>query len=150
MRTSANMRNRKRILTLMGNQPGRGQKAKALKTAKRLGVNMQVPNAFDDDSDASVSERVLGPDRAKDNVHQNTPQVTLHGMDEGLSNKTNAGVLEACIKEAGYNWGISATEVKSTYVCPSRPNVHSNDRSDVHYNDHYNIHFKNVLHNVHF
>ena len=133
LRTPKNMRNRKRILRLMANQPGRGQKDLAQKRAKRIGVNLDVTsNAFEDDSDASVSEKVMGPDPEKDNVHQITPQVTLHGMDEGLTNKTNHGVLEATIKEASYRWGISATEVHARYII--------NVLHYVHYNDHYNEH----------
>ena len=100
------MKRRKRILRLMENQPGRGQKALAKKRAKRIGVNTDdAKNAFEDDSDASSSEKVMGTNPQLDNVWQNTPQVTLHGMDEGLTNKANHGVLEATIKEASYNWG---------------------------------------------
>ena len=36
---------------------------------------------------------VFGPCRAKDNVCQSTPQVNLHGMDEGPIAKANFGAL---------------------------------------------------------
>jgi hypothetical protein len=40
------------------------------------------------------------------------PQPTLHGMDEGLTAKTNKGVLEAVIIEAKATLGYSATKVR--------------------------------------
>lgn len=36
---------------------------------------------------------VFGPSRSKDSVYQSTPQVNLHGMDEGLIAKANFGAL---------------------------------------------------------
>jgi hypothetical protein len=42
---------------------------------------------------------VFGPDPALDNVYQNMPQVSLHGMDEGLTSKLNHGCLCAVIVE---------------------------------------------------
>ena len=114
LRNTGNMKRRKRILRLMENQTGRGQKALAKKRAKRIGVDTDdAKNAWEDDSDASDSEKAFGPCPYFDNVWQSTPQVTLHGMDEGLTNKANHGVLEATIKEASYQWGVSATEVST-------------------------------------
>ena len=77
----------------------RGAKGKSLKKAKAMGVNLDVNNAWCDD-DAEDAHRVFGPDKDKDNVWQCIPQPSLHGMDEGLVLKLNAGVLEALIKEA--------------------------------------------------
>jgi hypothetical protein len=110
LRTAANMRNRKRILKLMANSGARGANERAKKRARRMGVNMDVDNAFWDD-DAPDSEKVCGPHLLKDNVYQILPQVTLHGMDEGLTCKANHGVLETCIRECRYRHGISATAV---------------------------------------
>ena len=42
---------------------------------------------------------VFGPDPELDNVYQNMPQVSLHGMDEGLTSKLNIGCLRAAIVE---------------------------------------------------
>ena len=42
---------------------------------------------------------VFGPDEDRDNVYQNSPQVSLHGMDEGLTSKLNYGCLHAVILE---------------------------------------------------
>ena len=112
MRTMANMKKRKRILMLMANSKAKGCNDAAQKKAKRIGVNMFVDNAFND-SDGSDSERVMGPCRKKDNVYQILPQVNLHGMDEGVTAKTNHGVLEACITECRYRHGISATAVRN-------------------------------------
>ena len=122
-RNAANMANRKRILSLMANQPGRGQKDLANKRAKRLGVNLEVLNGFDE-ADAPIHERVFGPDRDKDNIYQQLPQVNLHGMDEGLTQKLNKGVVEACIKECAYHNGITATSVRRPPPCQLRPSHH--------------------------
>lgn len=113
-RTEENMRNRKRILLHMCNSGCVGAKDRTKKKAKALGVNLDVHNAWCD-VDASVHNRVFGPDKQKDNIWQSIPQPTLHGMDEGLVLKLNAGVLEALIKEAPLRerrW--NATEVHST------------------------------------
>jgi hypothetical protein len=60
----------------------------------------------------------FGIDRTKDNVYQNMPQVTLHGMDEGLTRKLCVGLLESAILEAYETSGTSATEVQP-YTVPS-------------------------------
>ena len=59
----------------------------------------------------------FGIDRKKDNIYQNLPQVTLHGMDEGLTLKLCVGLLESAILEAYETSGTSATEVKP-YTVP--------------------------------
>ncbi len=54
----------------------------------------------------------FGIDRTKDNVYQNMPQVTLHGMDEGLTLKLCVGLVESAILEASERSSTTATEVK--------------------------------------
>jgi hypothetical protein len=111
MRTEANMTRRKHILTLMSE----GEEAKAhelaISRAKRIGVNLDLPNAWYD-GDAADEEKVYGPSLEKDNIFQILPQPNLHGMDEGLVQKTNLGVVMAIIKEAKLDQNIPATEVR--------------------------------------
>jgi hypothetical protein len=109
-RTAANMKTRKRVLNVMKNGPGQGASDKAVKRAKQIGVNLDVNNAWADDEDAEECW-VFGPDRVLDNIWQCLPQVTLHGMDEGLTMKANRGILEAVIKEAKARLQLSATAV---------------------------------------
>jgi hypothetical protein len=114
-RTVANMKKRKRIFLVM--RDGRAPKAgeRAVKRAKRVGVNLDVDNAWCE-SDASDEGYVFGPSAQFDNVYQNTPQVTLHGSDEGTTLKTNKGVLEATIVEAKVFAKLNATEVYTASV----------------------------------
>ena len=95
----------------------------ATKRAAKIGVNLALDNAWWD-ADAPVSEKVFGPCEKRDNVHQNTPQVNLHGMDEGATSKANIGALEGTILEAKERHNISATEVRS--MRPLIMLVHSN------------------------
>ena len=60
----------------------------------------------------------FGIDRTKDNIYQNMPQVTLHGMDEGLTLKLCVGLLESAVQEAYETSGTAATEVKQ-YTVPA-------------------------------
>jgi hypothetical protein len=50
-----------------------------------------------DDSTDNLS--AWGPDTTQDNVYQNMPQVSLHGMDEGLTAKLNLGCIRAAVSE---------------------------------------------------
>ena len=109
-RTAANMNTRTRVLNVMKNGPGQGASDKAVKRAKRIGVNLDVTNAWADDKDGEECW-VFGPDPVLDNIWQCLPQVTLHGMDEGLTQKANRGILEAVIIEAKSLLQLSATEV---------------------------------------
>ena len=112
LRTDDNMARRKRILTAMGEVKQPGAKDRAQKRAKRMGVNLQVENAWSD-RDALVHERVLGTCSYRDNVWQNLPQPNLHGWDEGLVCKANSGALEATIEEAHRRDNkVSATMVR--------------------------------------
>lgn len=110
-RTASNMKTRKRVLNLMKNGPGQGASEKAVKKAKRIGVNLDVTNAWANDDEDGEECWVFGPNPILDNIWQCLPQVTLHGMDEGLTQKANRGILEAVIKEAKELLQLSATEV---------------------------------------
>ena len=112
LRNEKNMNHRKRILTRMSNVRAPGANDRAQKKAKRLGINMDVDNAWTD-GDAPVEERPFGPCERLDNVWQNMPQPNLHGFDEGMVCKKNSGVLETTIKEAYQRHGISATKVNN-------------------------------------
>ena len=109
-RTYANMNNRKRILTLMASSGAQGANKRAKNQAARLGVNMEHTNAWDD-GDAGQDECVFGNCPLRDNIFQCCPQPNLHGMDEGLTSKTNSGVLEAVIVEARWTYRFKATKV---------------------------------------
>jgi hypothetical protein len=118
MRTEANMRKRKRILTVMSQTGARGCKERAFKKAKALGVNMVVPNAWLEGKSPEWL-KVLGTCLRRDNIWQILPQPNLHGMDEGLNSKSNLGILEAVIKEAKILHNISATEVPAQHYTHS-------------------------------
>ena len=49
--------------------------------------------------DSADNSSPWGPDPSQDNVYQNMPQVTLHGMDEGLTAKLNLGCVRAAVSE---------------------------------------------------
>lgn len=114
LRTESNMKQRKRILTLMGNSRAPRANERALKYARRIGVNMIIENAWYD-AETGTPGYVFGACPRRDNVYQCLPQPNLHGMDEGLNAKTNLGILEATIVEAKALHNISATEVMSAH-----------------------------------
>jgi hypothetical protein len=76
----------------------RGNSEDALKEGKDLGVNLQFDNPWHTNK---ADEWVFGPDPIEDNVYRCLPQVNLHGMDEGLTEKLNYGVLLYAIAEVG-------------------------------------------------
>jgi hypothetical protein len=76
----------------------RGNSEAALKEGKDLGVNLQFDNPW---HTHKADEWVFGPDPIEDNVYRCLPQVNLHGMDEGLTEKLNYGVLLYAIAEVG-------------------------------------------------
>jgi hypothetical protein len=114
-RTHENMTGRKRILHLMATTGKKGANERATKLAKRLGVNLQHVNAWTD-ADAPLWEKVFGACLARDNIYQCVPQPNLHGMDEGLTSKTNSGVLEALIKEARLSSNLTPTAVGPLFM----------------------------------
>jgi hypothetical protein len=58
---------------------------------------------------------IFGPLPRKDNVFQCLPQVTLHGMDEGLTAKLCRGILALAL-HFGEQKGLRATQVHDVYV----------------------------------
>jgi hypothetical protein len=111
-RTHANMMRRKDIFNVMANTGMPAARERATKQAKSIGVNMTTVNAWTD-HDAPLEEKVFGPCERRDNVWQCAPQVTLHGMDEGLTQKANAGALDAVILEAKARFGFVPTKVRA-------------------------------------
>jgi hypothetical protein len=135
MRTEANMTRRKRVFTLMSERPEAGAHDLAIKRAKKIGVNLDLPNAWYD-GDAGEEEKVYGPSLGKDNIFQILPQPNLHAMDEGLVQKTNLGVVQAMIKEAKSAQNIPATEVRDDMTLHVHHDVHFTccyERYDVHF-----------------
>jgi hypothetical protein len=55
----------------------------------------------------------FGPDSSLDNIYQSLPQVTLHGMDEGLTVKLCEGILNVIITEATNVLGMNVTSVST-------------------------------------
>ena len=96
-RTRLAMSKRKRKLLLMSTTGTTGCKERADKRAKSEGVDLLVTNGMQGgDNDTNC---IFGADPAEDNVWQNMPQVSLHGMDEGLTSKLNLGCLRAVVLE---------------------------------------------------
>jgi hypothetical protein len=96
-RNPRGMKKRKRILLLMSTTGTPQCRANAFKKARASGVDILVDNGMHGaDNDDNW---VFGPDPDLDNVYQNMPQVSLHGMDEGLTSKLNIGCLRAVIVE---------------------------------------------------
>ena len=62
----------------------------------------------------------FGPDSRLDNIYQSLPQVTLHGMDEGLTLKLVDGVLNTIIAEAVQLRGMNITSVRVWQVLVSK------------------------------
>ena len=91
------MTKRKRILLLMSTTGATGCQERALKKARSAGEDLYVDNSMHGvDNDDNWAFEL---DPALDNVYQNMPQVSLHGMDEGLTSKLNRGCLRAVIVE---------------------------------------------------
>ena len=96
-RDRRSMKKRKRALLLMSTSGAPKCAATALEKACAAGVNLHVDNGmWGSDVDGNW---VFGPDPARDNVYQNMPQVSLHGMDEGLTAKLNLGCVRAAVAE---------------------------------------------------
>ena len=116
MRNPENMAHRKRVINLIFNSGNRNAKPNARKRARLNGINLDISNAWSDENDLS-EDWVFGPDTNLDNVWQNTPQVNLHGMDEGLVQKLNYGALHTAIDEAKTNSHVDATKVRISACC---------------------------------
>jgi hypothetical protein len=91
------------------------EKRSAQKLAKRLGITMEEECAWigPPDKDGFTP---FGPDPARDNIFQSLPQVTLHGMDEGLTLKLCCGVFDAIVAEATALHGMNVTSVYILYL----------------------------------
>mgnify|MGYP006950420915 FL=1 len=96
-RTRQAMSKRKRKLLLMSTTGTTGCKERADKQAKSEGVDLLVTNGMQ--GGVNDTNCIFGADPAEDNVWQNMPQVSLHGMDEGLTSKLNLGCLRAVVLE---------------------------------------------------
>ncbi len=68
--------------------------------AKLLGVNLDFENPW---HISKPDAWIFGPDPIDDNIYRCLPQVNLHGMDEGLTQKLNLGILQHAISEVGTN-----------------------------------------------
>lgn len=96
-RTRAATKKKKRTYLLMSTSGTKGCNKNARTKAKVEGVNLDVENGF---WGRPLDEAwVFGPNPQLDNVYQNCPQVTLHGMDEGLTSKLNLGAVEMVVAE---------------------------------------------------
>ena len=99
MRTDVITTKRKRHLTAMANSGVRGAAAAANDKAKRIGVwPLDIKCGL-----RATPKRpdlwVFGPCPDLDSVYQCMPQVSLHGMDEGLTAKLNYGCLMTALAE---------------------------------------------------
>ena len=96
-RTRRAMKKRKRTLLLLSTTGTTACKENADKRARREGVDLYVENGMlGVDNDKNW---IFGAHPELDNVFQNMPQVSLHGMDEGLTSKLNLGCIQAVILE---------------------------------------------------
>ena len=96
------------------------ERVKAEKLARQLGItlNNECPWIGLPNKDGFTP---FGPDGRLDNIYQSLPQVTLHGMDEGLTLKLCDGVLQTIISEAIQLRGMNVTSVRiniNQYIMP--------------------------------
>ncbi len=107
--------------TLHVTQPNSGkERVKAAKLARQLGITLtnECPWIGLPDKDGFTP---FIPDGRLDNIYQSLPQVTLHGMDEGLTLKLCDGVLQTIISEAIQLHGMNVTSVRiniNQYIMP--------------------------------
>lgn len=88
----------------------RGANEAASSMSRELGVRLDVDNPWSPQN-APPDEWVFGPNPDLDNVWQACPQVSLHGMDEGLVQKLNFGALCTGIDEASRMHNVTKTQV---------------------------------------
>ena len=98
----------------------RGQATVAKDEAKNLGVNLEFDNPW---HMAKPNEWVFGPDPSEDNIYRCLPQVTLHGMDEGLTQKLNKGILLYALAETGRPPLTTDSLLKSMCKCTFFPYI---------------------------
>jgi hypothetical protein len=111
LRTEDNMSNRRRRLLQQHESGATGAKQEAQKRARRVGVKLRQQNGW---SQREGGTWIFGPNPVKDNIYQCLPQVTLHGMDEGLTAKLCRGILALAL-HYGEEKGYSATKVQDVY-----------------------------------
>jgi hypothetical protein len=92
----------------------RGHATEANDEANRLGVNLEFDNPW---HIAKPEEWVFGPDPSEDNIYRCLPQVTLHDMDEGLTQKLNRGILLYALAETGLPPVTTCSFLLSLYKC---------------------------------
>jgi len=99
MRTVDNMRTTKRALeNNLRTNLTKADRDLTRKRARMEGVNLRGLSAWCHTADEDIErEWIFGPDPYQDNIYQNLPQVVLHGMDEGLTAKLCAGILQMAI-----------------------------------------------------
>jgi hypothetical protein len=99
------------IYTVVVMLPVGKRRVAAAKLARSLGITMTNECAWigPPDKDGFTP---FGPDSRLDNIYQSLPQVSLHGMDEGLTLKLCAGVLNATIEEAVRLHKMNVTSVR--------------------------------------
>ena len=99
------------IYTVVVLLPVGKRRVAAAKLARSLGITMTNECAWigPPDKDGFTP---FGPDSRLDNIYQGLPQVSLHGMDEGLTLKLCAGVLNATIEEAVRLHKMNVTSVR--------------------------------------
>ena len=96
-RTDERVRKRKRVLRQM--EVNLNKKNTAMKRARIIGVYPIDVRCGFEATENRPDLWVFGPDPEKDNVYANMPQVSLHGMDEGLTSKLNYGCLMTALTE---------------------------------------------------
>ena len=110
LRHPASMSAKRNSLRVLGKRKVRGANEEACARARKLGVRLDMDNAWSP-AKSPPDEWVFGPDPKFDNVWQACPQVTLHGMDEGLTQKLNFGALSMAIEEASRIFKLTKTQV---------------------------------------
>ena len=111
MRSDENMRAKKRAFELeVSGQRGQVRED-THKRARLSGVSLRCLSSWCSAEGEEEGERddwIFGPDPKRDCVYQCIPQVTLHGMDEGLTAKLCRGIL---------HFAIACSNLDATKVC---------------------------------
>ena len=117
LRRPASMTAKRHSLRVLGKRKVREANDEACSRARELGVRLDMDNAWSP-ANAPSDEWVFGPHPDLDNVWQACPQVTPHGMDEGLTQKLNFGALCMGIEEASRIFSVTKTQVET--FCSNR------------------------------
>ena len=114
LRTDRKNKRYRSTLSLLRDSKVQGASERAKRRARKLGVSLFANNPFCKDAGTSW---VIGPHPDKDCIFQASPQVVLHGSDEGTNAKLARGATELAIMEAIRCHGRSATAVLQPYPC---------------------------------